>query len=73
MLLAASAAGFAASFLNQALEIPALRAQVRDESEADGHPQVILRLGRPAEPLPPPTPRRPVHDVLLAPAPAAGG
>jgi hypothetical protein len=69
MLLAASAAGFAASFLNQALEIPALRAKVRDESAADGYPQVILRLGRPAQPLPPPTPRRPTRDVLLPPAP----
>lgn len=73
MLLSASAAGIAASFLNQPLEIPELRAQVRDESKSDGYPQVILRLGRPAEPLPPPTPRRPVRDVLLSPAPGTGG
>lgn len=73
MLLSASAAGVAASFLNQPLEIPALRAQVRYESEPDGYPQVILRLGRPTEPPPPPTPRRPVRDVLLSPAPGTGG
>ena len=72
MLLSASAAGVAASFLNQPLEIPRLRAQVRDEWETEGCPQVILRLGRPAEPLPPPTPRRPVHDILLPPAPTPG-
>lgn len=68
MLLSASAVGVVASFVNQPLEIPELRAQVRDELEPDGYPQVILRLGRPAEPLPPPTPRRPVRDVLLPPA-----
>ena len=73
MLLSASAAGLAASFLNQPLEIPELRTQIRDEWDADGYPQVILRLGRPAEPLPPPTPRRPVRDVLLPPSPVPDG
>ena len=73
MLLSASAAGVAASLLNQPLEFPELRAQVRDVSEPGSYPQVILRLGRPAEPLPPPTPRRPVRDVLLSPALGTGG
>ena len=73
MLLSASAGGVAASLLNQPLEIPELRVQVRDESQPGCYPQVILRVGRPAEPLPPPTPRRPVRDVLLAPVPGTGG
>ena len=66
LLLAASAAGYAASFLNQPLEIPRLRARVRQELQLAGYPQVILRLGRPRGPLPPPTPRRPVTEVLRA-------
>src|SRR6266566_1995189 len=46
LLLAGSAEGYAASFLNQPLEIPQLRSRVRDELRLTGHPQVILRLGR---------------------------
>lgn len=65
LLLAASAGGYAASFLNQPLEIPRLRSRVRHELRLDDYPQVILRLGRPRGPLPPPTPRRPVNEVLL--------
>jgi len=65
LLLAAGVAGYAASFLGQPLEVPRLRAQVREELETGGHPQLILRLGRPQGPLPPPTPRRPLHEVLL--------
>jgi hypothetical protein len=64
LLLVASAAGYAASYLNQPLEIGRLRAQVRDELRLSGYPQVLLRLGRPAGPLPPPTPRRPLAEVL---------
>jgi hypothetical protein len=65
LLLAAGAAGYAASFLGQPLEVPRLRAQVREELETGGHPQLVLRVGRPHGPLPPPTPRRPLRDVLL--------
>ena len=64
MLLVATAAGYAASYLNQPLELPDLRARVRAELRLAGRPQVILRFGRPAEPLPSRTPRRPVQDVL---------
>jgi nitroreductase len=56
VLLAASADGYAASFLNQPLEIFRLRSQVRRELRLRGYPQVVLRLGRPRDPLPPPTP-----------------
>jgi hypothetical protein len=65
LLLVASAAGVSASFLNQPLEIPWLRARISEDLQHSGYPQVILRLGRPAGPLPPPTPRRPVSSVLL--------
>jgi nitroreductase len=65
LLLAAAAEGFAASYLNQPLELPGLRQQLRDELRLAGWPQLVLRLGRPAGPLPPPVPRRPVHDLLI--------
>jgi len=65
LLLVASAAGNSGSYLNQPLEIPRLRERVREELDLPGHPQLILRLGRPRGPLPPPTPRRPTADILL--------
>jgi nitroreductase len=65
VLLAASAEGLASSQLNQPIEVPALRQQLRDELRIAGWPQIVLRLGYPAGPLPPPTPRRPAADVLL--------
>ena len=65
LLLAASTAGFQASFLNQPLEVPRLREELRRDLGLPGHPQLVLRLGRPRDPLPPPTPRLPVSDVLL--------
>jgi nitroreductase len=65
LLLAASTAGFQASFLNQPLEVPRLREELRRALGLAGHPQLVLRLGLPRDPLPPPTPRLPVSDVLL--------
>jgi nitroreductase len=65
VLLAATAEGLVSSQLNQPIEIPALRQQLRDELRLSGWPQIVLRLGYPAGPLPPPTPRRPAADVLL--------
>ena len=64
MLLVATAAGYAASYLNQPLELPDLRVRLRAELRLAGRPQVILRFGRPAEPLPSRIPRRPIEDVL---------
>lgn len=70
-LLAACAAGVAASFLNQPMEVPALRTRVaallRAAEEpsapaADLVPQMVLRLGY--GPEVPTTPRRPLDDVL---------
>ncbi len=65
MLLAVTAGGFAASFLNQPIEVPGLRSQLAAElgpPEEVGHPQILLRIGRRPKPLP--APRRPVRDVV---------
>jgi hypothetical protein len=61
VLLTARADDIQASFLNQPIEVPALRNDVATMVET-GVPQIILRMGYgpPARP----TPRRPVHDVL---------
>jgi nitroreductase len=64
LLLAAAAEGYAASYLNQPVELPGLRQQLRDELRLPGWPQLVLRLGRPAGSLPPQAPRRPVRDLL---------
>jgi hypothetical protein len=64
LLLAATAQGLAASFLNQPLEDSGLRAQVRSELALPGAPQVVLRLGRPDGMWPAAPPRRPPHDLL---------
>jgi nitroreductase len=63
-LLAASAAGIAGAFLSPLIEVPLLRRQLRSELDLPGCPQVLLGLGRPQEPLPPPPVRRSVADVL---------
>ena len=63
--LSAAAEGYASSYLNQPLELPGLRQQLRDELRLAGWPQLILRLGRPAGPLPPPATRRPAGELLI--------
>jgi hypothetical protein len=68
VLLAAAAEHYAASYLNQPLELPGPRQQLRDELRLEGWPQLVLRLGHPAGALPPQAPRRPVTDVLIPPA-----
>lgn len=52
-----------ASFLNQPIEVPALRPRVTALLDTTGHAQLILRLGY--GPNVNPTPRRPVESVLL--------
>lgn len=47
----------------QALQVPALRAVVRDQFRGGGHPQMLLRLGV-AGGAPLAGVRRPVEDVL---------
>ena len=62
VLLVAAAHGVSASFLNQPLQVPRLRMQIRSRLGLSGYPQAILRMGY----APParPTPRRDLADVL---------
>jgi nitroreductase len=59
----------ALGYVNQPTEVPGMRAQLaaalEPSSTAYRVPQLVLRLGYPAEPMPPATPRRPVQSVLL--------
>jgi nitroreductase len=61
VLLSATAAGLSASFLSQPIEIPYIRAALRDLLGGPHHPQTVLRIGYGHPPAP--TPRRPVADV----------
>jgi hypothetical protein len=62
ILLRATAAGLTASYLNQAVEVPELRARLRDAVGEAGVPQVMIRLGYGLDV--PPVPRRRVEEVL---------
>lgn len=62
LLLKAASKNIAASYLNQPLEIPELRHQVRELFQMKGFPQLILRLGYGKEIKP--TPRREVEEVI---------
>ncbi|PWS37878.1 nitroreductase [Falsiroseomonas bella] len=61
LLLALTAGGLTASYLNQPIEVPWLRPRVA-EAVGAAMPQVLLRIGR--GPKPAPSARRPVHEVL---------
>jgi nitroreductase len=64
ILLEACASGLQTSFVNQPIEIPALRARLcRTLNHTTDFPQVIIRIGY--GDLVPSTPRRSVRDVLL--------
>lgn len=56
LLLHGAAVGVQASFLNQPIEVPALREQVRELLGVEGRPQLLLRLGHGAGAVT--TPRR---------------
>lgn len=64
VLVRLSSEGWTASYLNQPIEVPALRPQLRDALGIDAHPQLLLRIGQ--ADLPPPAARRPVSEVLIA-------
>lgn len=63
LVLRATVHGLAASFLNQPIEVPALRVRLRDLLGSSGSPQLLLRVGYGT--LDRPTPRRTVADVLV--------
>ena len=64
VLLHGTSRGLSAAFLNQALELPEMRARVADLVPDIGFPQMVLRMGVPAEPIHHPAPRRDLSDVL---------
>jgi nitroreductase len=71
LLLRAAAHGLSASFLNQPIEVPALRVRLRDLVDTGRYPQLLLRVGYPTT-TDRPTPRRGVADVLTD-APSSTG
>lgn len=62
VLLAVTAGGFTASFLNQPVEVASLRTKLAVAAGVAGVPQILLRIGRGPKPVP--AVRRPVPDVL---------
>jgi len=62
VLLAATAAGYTSSYLNQPIELAELRKALAAEFGVAGYPQLLLRVGR--APPAPHSPRRPMADVL---------
>jgi nitroreductase len=64
VLLHATSLGLSASFLNQVLEVPDMRKRVAALVPEAGYPQMVLRLGVPAEPIEHRAPRRDVDDVI---------
>lgn len=63
LLLVAGTLGLQASYLNQPVEVPALRAKLRERCGRPGFPQLLLRLGVP-DGASAPAPRRPLHEVV---------
>jgi hypothetical protein len=62
ILLEATAAGLQSAFLNQPIEVRALRAKLRSAARVEGVPQILLRLGHgPKVPL---APRREARLVI---------
>ena len=63
LLLVAANAGITASYLNQPVEVSALREQLRALLGMDAVPQLVLRVGRAKRPAVH-SPRRPLADVV---------
>ncbi len=61
LLLVATHAGLSASYLNQPIEVPDLRARLAQDLATARYPQLSLRIGR--APDIPPSPRRPLANV----------
>jgi hypothetical protein len=62
LLLVAASAGITASYLNQPIEMGALRERLRTTLAMDGVPQILVRMGR-GKPVPH-SPRRPLPEVV---------
>ena len=64
LLLVAVHRGLQASYLNQPVEVAALRPALQQLTGRPGHAQLLLRLGVPRQAVPA-APRRPVAEVLV--------
>lgn len=66
VLLECTTVGLATCTLTHMMEVAASREIVRRLTDATSYPQLLIRVGTvpDSEPPPPPTPRRPVADVL---------
>lgn len=64
LLLAITAAGLTAAYLNQPVEVAGLRDRLREAAGVEGVPQLLLRIGE--GPSVPPSVRRPLDEVMLA-------
>lgn len=64
LLLAATANGVQASYLNQPIQVETLRPELAKVSGGIAFPQVMLRLGYPDADVPA-SPRRPLADVIM--------
>ena len=62
VLLTACRHGLQASYLNQPIEVPLLRSRVQ-RLVGEGFPQILMRLGHPADVIPA-APRRPLEDIF---------
>ena len=63
VLLTACGAGLQAAYLNQPVQVQALRLQLREALGAAAWPQAVLRIGFPSD-EPSPSPRRPLAAVI---------
>lgn len=66
LLLVATSHGLQAGYLNQPCQVVPLRGRLQELVPGGRHPQVVVRLGPLAEQRPP-TPRRPLDDVIITP------
>lgn len=62
VLLTACRHGLQASYLNQPIEVPLLRSRVQ-RLVGEGFPQILMRLGYPADKIPA-APRRPLEEIF---------
>lgn len=63
LLLTGVSEGLTASYLNQPIEVEALRERLRATVKVEGEPQLLIRMGR--GPQVPHAPRRPLADVVF--------
>ncbi|MGB8621739.1 MAG: hypothetical protein WCD16_02870 [Paracoccaceae bacterium] len=67
ILLAACGMGLQASYLNQPIQMPVLRPKLQGLARCHGMPQILFRMGTPADDIPA-APRRALSDVTEVPA-----